>query len=88
MEDLREILQFNAKRQFLNCGKSFLEILEKNREYIKRLEKLLTDAGFEDFEKNNYNYEKDRAIVLSKVNDGWRELNGQLELFEVNLRKK
>ena len=87
MDDLQGLLKFQIKRQLLNTGKTVLELLENNDAYIKRLEKLLIDAGFENFEKNNYNYDKDRAKVLSRVNDGWRELFAQLDLFEITIKK-
>ena len=87
MEDLNEILKFQIKRQFLGAAKTILELSEENHFYIKRLEKLLIDAGFEDFKDSKLDYNNDRAKILSRMNDGWRDLWGQLEMFEIKLKK-
>lgn len=87
MTDLQGLLKFQCKRELLGNAKVALELLEKDHIYIKTLEKLLLEMGIEKFSESQYDYNKDRAVILSRANDGWRSLWSQLDLFEINLKR-
>lgn len=84
----KDIIEFQVQRKFINLNKEFLDKLDGIHTYVKRLEKLLFDTGFQNFETSEYDFKKDRSLFLGKTNDSIRELSSQLELFDIKLRKE
>lgn len=85
--ELNNILSFQIQRKIMFLCKDTLSLLEEKHEYIQTLEKLLLDMGIEKYKESAQNYNKDRAKILGNSNDAIRELQGQLDLFDIKLRK-
>ena len=50
LRDLLDILKFHISKEFINLARISLELLEKSRDNNLKLEKILSQAGFEDQE--------------------------------------
>ena len=81
-----DFIRFQIRRNILNCAKQFLFILEDNKEYILRLEKLLSEMGLEGYNKGEGNYTIERKRVLDQSNLIIRELEGMMEKFNLMLK--
>lgn len=64
----KDLLNFQINRNIKSLGKSFLGILEENRDYILRLEKVLDTMGLEGFNKGNDEFCRFRKRILDQIN--------------------
>lgn len=89
MQQLSDVLKFNVHRRFINIGKDILITLEKTHTRIKELESILIKMGInvDQYESSPYDYKKDRAYILSQINDASRECQSLIEGFKVELKK-
>lgn len=83
----KDLLNFQIHRNIISLGKTFLLILEDNRDYILKLEKLMFDMGLEGYEIGLEKYQKDRKRCLDETNYKIRELQNFIEKFDINLRE-
>lgn len=87
--ELSDILKFNVHRRFINIGKNILVTLEKTHTRIKELEAILIKMGInaDQYESSPYDYKKDRAQILSEINDASRECQSLMDGFKIELKK-
>lgn len=83
-----DIIKFQISRNVKNLGKSALILLESAQNHIKTLESLLLQMGITKYENSNFNYLKDRKVILDKVGDAERDLIALVNSFEIHLKKE
>ena len=81
------LLKFQIQRKFINFTKDALILLEEKHNHIQKLERLLLEMGLTEYSQTQFDYKKDRGIMLGKCNDSIRELETQIDLFEFSLKK-
>jgi len=88
MSQIADILEFNVSKKITGLAKVALESLEQNRDATLKLEKLLRQAGFEDFElfKGEDNFKLARKKILDYRGDGERELAELFLKFDIKLK--
>jgi len=86
--DISKIINFQLERRILSLTKNFLVLLEKDKAYISRLEKLLEDAGFEDktFKQGADLFKDARKSSLDIGNETVRELQNLIEKFDIKIK--
>jgi hypothetical protein len=85
----KDLLNFQIDRKFKNHGRVVLEKLQLAHEYIKSLELVLIKMGIneERYSASDFQYLKDRKVVLDSLNNGIRELTEVINGFEIRLEK-
>ena len=86
-QSLEKIVDFQIYRAIIGIAKDALELLELNHQQIKTLEKLLVDMGIDKYKESSFDYQKDRAVILSKANDNIRQCQSFLSNFEIKLKQ-
>ena len=90
MEDIKsinDVVIFQLNRRILSNAKDILNILENQMEYAQKLEKLLIQAGIEDFKMAEQDFRNGRKRVLDISNESIRELTSLIEKFDFILKK-
>lgn len=85
--DEKEILKFQATRHIKSLFKDCLLLVEERDDYIRRLEKTLSDMGITVYENSPVDYQKDRKFVLTRGNDKIRELIDLIDGFNITLKR-
>jgi hypothetical protein len=80
----KDLLIFQIDRQVKSLFKSFLDILEDQKNDIKSLEDTLTGCGFEINKKSEEKFNKYRRTVLNNSNNTIRELSLLINKFDFN----
>ena len=85
---LEDLLAFQVSRSLMNLGKTSLVLLENAHLEIKKLEQLLVSMGIDKYLESNFNYQKDRSVILGKVGDSNRECQNQLKMFDIKFKNR
>lgn len=83
----KDILGVQVSRNVKAIGKVSLVLLEESHTYIKSLERTLLDMGITRYENSNFNYLKDRKVILDRVGEADRELSSLIESFDIKLKR-
>lgn len=88
--NLEDVIKFQVHSRFISVGKDTLTVLEKTHIRIKELENILITMGIDvdKYENSIFDYKKDRAFILGKINDASRESQSLIDGFEVSLKKE
>lgn len=78
----RDLLIFQIDRQIKSLFKSFLDILEDQKNDNKNLEDTLIGCGFEIDKKSEEKFNKYRRTVLNNSNNTIRELSMLINKFD------
>ncbi len=87
--DLLEILKFQLRRDIFYLMKLSLDLIEKDREALAKLELLLNHAGFEDKElfKSEQNFKEARKKILDEHNSRIKEIDSLINKFNIKIDK-
>jgi uncharacterized coiled-coil DUF342 family protein len=86
LSDFLKILDFQLRRDVYYLMRVSLELLEKDRDFGLKLEKLLDHAGFIDNElfKSAENFEEARKKILNEYNNRVREIESLIKQFNID----
>lgn len=85
---ISDVLEFQVVKKITTQARLCLELLEKDKENILKLEKLLDSVGFIDNElfKGENNFRDARKRVLDFKGDSERELIELFRKFDIKLK--
>lgn len=85
LRDLLDILKFHISKEFINLARISLELLEKSRDNNLKLEKILSQAGFEDQElfKAVEEFKLSRKRILDEFNLKSKQITELIDKFNL-----
>lgn len=86
--NLNKFFIFQIDRNCMNLAKQCLFLLEEQRDYSLKLEKLIKELNIGGFTDTADNYQKARKRILTVSNDSIRELTKLTENVDINLKEE
>lgn len=85
-ENLNKLLIFQVKRNSLNLAKHALFLLEEQRDYALKLEKIIKELNIDNLDAAGDNYIKARKRILDISNSSVRELEDFVKELDIKLK--